>query len=246
MLTKKLNLSLILSVICYLNLILIPDVTASDTFAYGEVNSSGDVSIDSSTGKWVKMQRVYPLLKNTKLKTLEGVAFIQTKEGSRIDLSQNTELSMDSQLGKYEINLVSGTISFNITPAVSLNIITKDTNISVSHQIGGIYTLVAGPGATPVRNIQGIVSITEEGTYVRSIAGKIGIRPRGLQARILNSGDSFFSGEQGSMTSAASYATEQERILQGLIAGAFFTTGTTVLYDVFRTHDHEIGSPSGF
>ncbi len=244
MLDKKTNFSFIILFIIITSLFIVTEASASDTFAYGEISSSGDVTIESSTGKWIKMQQVYPLLKNTKLKTNEGVSFIYTKEGSKIDLSRNTEVSVESQIGNYKINLVTGTISFSISPSVSLAIITKDANISVPHQIGGNYSLVAGPGAPLIKNIQGIVILTKKGTYVRSISGEINVNAVGMQTIVLNSGESLHIGD--GVINAESFGIEEERVLQGLISGAFFITGTTVLYDVFRTHDHEIASPSGF
>ncbi|MCG2720964.1 MAG: hypothetical protein L6290_02955, partial [Thermodesulfovibrionales bacterium] len=165
----------------------------AEPLAFGEIKASGDVQIRTSTAKWNKLQEVYPLLKSTGLKTVEGIAAITTREGSRFDLSINTEAAIEASDGSYVLTLTQGTVSFSIAPSTSLTVITKDADISVSRQIGGYFSLVAGPGVPSLATIQGMVVSNSEGTLIRSMTGRIQVNVKGLQARVINTGESLFA-----------------------------------------------------
>jgi len=231
------------------NLIFTMQVAAQEPVAFGEIRSTGLVQIGSSTGKWIQMQDIYPLLRNTKLSTKEGVASISTREGSKIDFSRNTEAAIDALNGSYTINLTNGTISFNITPSTSLTIATRQVTISVIQQVGGYYSLVAGTGAPAFTNIQGMVFSSDKGILVRSISGRINVSISGLQPRMLNTGASLFASlegdrNKGGIGNESGEDGKYSKLFRGLIVGAFFTTGTITAFDSFRGGG--VASPSGF
>lgn len=229
------------------NLLSSQNCLAQESYAFGEIKSSGSVQIGSSTGKWVQIQDIYPLLKNTKIRTNDGIVFITTREGSRIDLSKDTEASIEAMNNNYPVNLVNGTISFNITPSSSLTIVTKNATISVATQVGGYYSLVAGPGAPDLTNIQGMVFSNAQGTYIKSINGRINISGSSLQARVLNTGESLFASADGG-DKPLGYNPANPKLstgaIQALITGAFFTGATITAIEAFRGDG--VHSPSGF
>ncbi len=237
-------LSLILA-----NLMSAVQVAAQEPVAFGEINPAGVVQMESSTEKWAEMQNMYPLLRNTKLRTKEGIAAITTKDGSKIDLSMNTEAAINALSGSYTINLANGTISFNITPSTSLTVITKEATISVIQQVGGYYSLVAGVGAPAFSNTQGVVFNSAKGTSIRSMNGRIKVVINGLQPRTLNTGESLFAslegnGNKGIIGNETGDPGNYSKLFRGLIIGTFFTTGTITAFDAFRGGG--IASPSGF
>lgn len=219
----------------------------AESLAFGEIKTSGDVQIRTSTAKWARLHEPYPLLKNTGLKTGEGIATLTTREGSRLDISGNTAADIEASDGTYILNLAQGTITFSITPSTSLTIITKDTEITVSRQISGYFALVAGPAAPSPANIQGMIVSSPEGTLVRSLSGRIQVKMQGTQAKVINTGESLFASAEGEKTTGmASLPGEGTSIAlkQTLITGAFLTTGTVVAIDAFRGDGFK--SRSGF
>jgi ferric-dicitrate binding protein FerR (iron transport regulator) len=219
--------------------------SSGEILAFGEIKAAGGVQMVSSTGKWVQVMEVYPLLKSTKLRTNEGVVFITTGNGSRVDLSKQTEAEIGARDGSYKINLEKGTLSFDLTPSTALTIITKDATISVARQTGDYYSLVAGVGATGLDNIQGMVFVKEGGTFVRSIQGKINVAEAGLQTKVLNTGESLLiAQEEDDDDMAAVYPQWTTGHTQGLVLGAFFTTATITAFEAFRGGG--VASPSGF
>jgi hypothetical protein len=219
----------------------------AEPVVFGEIKASGYVQIRTSTAQWNRLQEIYPLLKSNGLKTGEGIAAITTREGSRFDLSNNTEAAIEASDGSYVLTLTQGTVSFSITPSTSLSIITKDADISVSRQIGGLFSLVAGPGVPSLANIQGMVVNTSEGTLIRSMAGRMQVNIKGLQARVINSGESLFASAGGGKAAGMSPLSGEGTttvLRQALITGAFFTTGTVVAIDAFRGDGFK--SRSGF
>jgi hypothetical protein len=213
------------------------------SIAFGEVKSSGNVQVQSSTGKWIEMQPVYPLLQNTKLRTNEGIVFITTKEGSRIDISKDSEITIDSMNASYRINLLKGTITFNIVSSVSFAVITQEATLSVSQQFGGYYSLVAGPGAPNPVTIQGLVIRNDKGTFIRDISGKMNIA-HVSETLVLNTGGTFFAAAEGHNKAVGALPAGNDTLAQGLITGAFFTTGTITAFEAFRGTGRD--SPEGF
>jgi hypothetical protein len=245
--------SIILMVVAafiFINFIPTTQVTAQDPVAFGEIKAGGDVQIESSVGKWVKVHDIYPLLKNTKLRTDDGIVFITTKNGSRIDLSRNTEASIDATNESCTINLVKGTLTFNMTPSESFIVMTENAIVKVSHQDGSNYPLVAGVGAPAPSNIQGMVFNDEEGTFVKSDSGKINVLLRdGSQQKVLNNGQTLLAlkREKRERRRRAAGAVvpsddhDQYAIWkQGLIVGGFLATGAILTPDGFRGE----GTPS--
>lgn len=221
----------------FMNLIPAMQVSAEGPKAFGEIRSAGNVLIESSTGQWMEMREVYPLLKNTKLRTREGIVSITTSDGSKIDLSKDTEAAIDALNGGYTVNLTNGTLSFNITPSVSLTVITPHATVSA----------IPNPA-----NIQGIVICSGRGTEIRSISGKINVSYRGLvQPSVLNTGEGLFvsaAGEvnklMGAVVPAAGKAGGPKLLTKALLIGTLVTAGVVIALQAFREEEEGIASPS--
>ena len=212
-----------------MNIAFIPQVLAQEPLAYGEIKASGGVLIESSNGKWLKMQDVYPLLNETKLKTGDGVVFITMKDGSRIDLSKETEAALKAQKSAYTSNLAKGTLSFKVTPFSTLTIVTPHATISA----------IPNPS-----DIHGIVSCTDKGTEVRSITGKVSVSYNS-QKKLLYTGERLFAtpaGAEGTSTAATIAGAPLATTLGALVIAA----GCTIIaVEAFRDYDDEgIESPS--
>jgi ferric-dicitrate binding protein FerR (iron transport regulator) len=215
-----------------MNIAFIPQVLAQEPLAYGEIKASGGVLIESSNGKWLKMQDVYPLLNETKLKTGDGVVFITMKDGSRIDLSKETEAALKAQKSAYTSNLAKGTLSFKVTPFSTLTIVTPHATISA----------IPNPS-----DIHGIVSCTDKGTEVRSITGKINVSYNS-QKKLLYTGERLFAtpaGAEGTST-AATIAGVPLATLATTLGALVIAAGCTIIaVEAFRDYDDEgIESPS--
>ncbi|MEW6417106.1 MAG: hypothetical protein AB1480_03175 [Nitrospirota bacterium] len=219
----------------FTNFIPTTQVLAYEPLAFGEIKVSGEVMIESSTGSWMRLQDVYPLLKNTKLKTGDGVAIINTKNGSIINLSKNTEATIEPLNEGYTSNLEKGTLSFNIniTSNTSLTIITPHATVSA----------VPNPSS-----IKGIVLCSNKGTEVRSISGKINVSFHGLPPKALNTGEHLFvssetSWETATAATVPATGTEAGMGIHTIIAtGLVVSGGLFIAVEMFREED--VASPS--
>ncbi|OGW40713.1 MAG: hypothetical protein A2Y97_07660 [Nitrospirae bacterium RBG_13_39_12] len=252
---KKQRFGLPMLMVAFISVFFIPaaQVTAQEPMAFGEIKAGGNVQIESSIGKWVKMQDIYPLLKDTNLRTEDGVVFITTKDGSRIDLSESTEASIFSTNKNYTVDLANGTLTFNMTPSESFVIITEQATIKVDQQEAGNYPLMAGVGAQAPSNIQGVILNNEDGTFIKSDSGRISVVLReGSQKKVLNSGETLLAlergkrgkrGEAGAAGAGAGVPSSNDRyagLKQALIVGAFVAVGTHYTTEGWRGE----GSPS--
>jgi hypothetical protein len=210
---RFISLILIPSLI-FTNFIFSTHISAQEPIAFGEIKASGIVRIGSSTGQWVEMREVYPLLKNTKLRIGDGVVFIAMKDGSKINLSKGTEAVIDVLDGNYTINLTKGTLYFDIPPSATLTVITPHTIVSTAQN--------------PKNNHGTIISI-DKGTEVRNISGNVKVRFCGLQPRALVEGESLFVSTKGECrVIAAVEAGTDKKLGTTLIIGGFAATGIII------------------
>lgn len=224
-----------------------PGASAQDSVAFGEIKSAGGVEIGSSTGKWSRVPDIYPLFKTSKIRTSDGVVFITTKDGARIDLAQATEVSIEAAQGNYSVALEKGTVSFTATPSVTLTVTTREATVSVTRQISGDYSLVAGPGAPSFKNIQGMITTGSKGTLVSSIYGRFAVTGPALEARVLNTGESLFASAEGDGRTLAFTPAEtglSTAAIQAMITGAFITGATVTAIESYRGDG--VHSPAGF
>lgn len=236
----------ILVIILFNFFLLFPNhLKAGENLSFGEMRSSGKVYIESSTGKWQDIQPVYPLLKNTKLRTTDGVVLITIKDGSRIDISRDSELSIELSDSKYILNLLKGTITFNINSFTDFSILTPEANISVGKKVGGIYSLVAGPGAPNQTNIYGMVLRNDQGTFIRSFSGKLMIKHNARNV-LIDSGETFFAGLGGDTIPPGSSNISGSGSYLGptIVLGGFSAIVGGLSFEAFRGTGH--ASPHSF
>jgi FecR protein len=171
-------------------LVSIAGVSAQNVSVLGEIQSSGEVFIGSSNGKWSPAMSTYPLLQDSGIRTEDGRASIFFKDGSRVDFSQDTIASITGEAPNYSIHLAKGVIAFNVTTASSLSVSTPSANISVNSRDG----LVQKVGYEKPGRVLGVISATEKGTEVRNISGKILVSASATGSRQLVSGESVLVG----------------------------------------------------
>lgn len=156
------------------SLVNITGASAQTVAVHGEIQSTGKVFINSSTGQWSPAMPTYPLLHDTGIKTEDGIASILFKNGSRVDLSRNTVVSIASAQPGYIIELKEGVISFNITPSSSLSVSTASAGI-----------LARGGKEAVIGNINMRGTCVE----VKSFTGDIQITSSEAGPKLLNTGE---------------------------------------------------------
>lgn len=171
-------------------LISVPVASAQGITVLGEIKTTGSVFIGSSDGQWTASGSSYPLLQDTAIRTEDGSASIYFKDGSRADLSKETMAIVSGSSADYSINLGKGIIAFNISPSASLSVITASTSISVNNRKG----LVQKVSYEKQGRVLGVVSVTDKGTEVRSISGRIMVSTSASESKLISSGESIFIG----------------------------------------------------
>lgn len=177
-------------IIFIFSLVNIAGVSAQNVSVLGEIQASGKVFIGSSSGKWTPAMPTYPLLQDTGIRTEDGSASISFKDGSRVDFSRDTIASITGEAPNYSIHLAKGVIAFNITSASSLSIATPSASISLN----GRDSLVRKVGHEKPGRVLGVISVTEKGTEVRNISGKILVSASATGSRQLTNGESMLVG----------------------------------------------------
>lgn len=168
----------------------IPLASAQSIAVLGEIKTIGSVFVGSSDGQWIPSGSSYPLLQDTAIRTEDGSASIYFKDGSRVDLSKDTMAVISGSPADYSINLGKGIIAFNVSPTASLSVTTTSTSISVNSKKG----LVQKVSYEKLGRVLGVVSVTDKGTEVRSISGRILVSTSATESKLIASGESIFIG----------------------------------------------------
>lgn len=207
----------------------IAGVSAQNITVLGEIKSSGKVFIGSASGKWSPAMPTYPLLENTALRTEDGSVSISFKDGSRVDLSRNTIATVNGSSTDYTITLAQGVIAFNVGPTASLSITTPTAQVSVNSNSNPVQKV----SYEKANRVLGVITVSEKGTEVRNITGKILVNASAAGTKTLVSGESILVGQDsdakvfktqsvpgGAVTGGASGVTGQAIVLSLFSAGA--------------------------
>lgn len=241
------------SVISYIiltvfSLVTIGGVSAQNLGVFGEIKSTGKVFIGSSSGNWSPAMPAYPLLQDTGIRIEDGSASIFLKDGSRVDLSRDTIVSISGEAPNYTINLAKGVLVFSITPTSSLAVSTPSASILVNSKDG----IVQKVGHEKSSRILGVISSNEKGTEVRSISGRIVVASSTAGTKTLVTGESMLVGPE------SNYKAYKTQVVGGASVGgttggggALLAVGTAVgeglaLYGLNHTftHNDKPASPS--
>jgi|PlaIllAssembly_1097288.scaffolds.fasta_scaffold56667_2 hypothetical protein len=175
------------------SLVNIAGVSAQSVTVLGELQSTGRVFISSSPGKWVPALPNYPLLQGTGVKTeQDGSASVFFKDGSRVDITCDTIVTIAGEVPDYTIHLAEGVIGFNIKPMSSLSVSTASASILVNSKDSIGHNQKSFPAL-------GMISANEKGTEVRSISGRILVASSKAGTRTLTAGESILVGPDDSI-----------------------------------------------
>jgi hypothetical protein len=148
-------------IIVIFSVVNIASLSAQSVPVLGEIKSSGNVFISSSTGQWSPAMPTYPLLNDTGIKTEDGVASIFFKDGSKVDISKNSVVSVVSTPPGHTIKLTQGVISFNLTSSSSLAISALSADVLA---IGGkdpvFGNVIVRGNCVEVKSFTGVVQVT--------------------------------------------------------------------------------------
>lgn len=130
----------------------------------------------------------YPLLQDTSIKTEDGTASLFFKDGSRIDLGKGTTALIGGSDGSYSMGLSKGLLAFNMSALSSCTISTPSAGISMGQ---GMHLLQK---VSSVERVLGVVAVSEKGTEVRTISGKLYVTISRAETRLVSAGESIIVG----------------------------------------------------
>ena len=168
--------------------------SAQSVDVLGDIKGSGEVFIASANGSWLPVKNTYPLIENTNIKTGCGTASLYFKDSSRADIGKESLASVAGSASDFSITLSTGTISFNMTGTAKLSIVTPSATVSVTAKNNPVQKVdLSG------ERVIGAVAVTEKGTEVRSISGRIMVGVPAGESRVVPTGESIFIGTDSSV-----------------------------------------------
>lgn len=200
----------------------------------GTVTGKGDVKVETSFNNLVEIDRPFPCYNGLHLKTGDGSAAINLKNGIRLDVGKTTELIMAGEKD-YSVNLLLGGLSFSVPEGVNLTISTPSASISTS-PISGIKRVSSDSAM-----IKGIVIFDGKGTNVVSLSGVFTVREiNGTTTQIVSTGKAIYLGNDkadirtvvlpsGLVGGGSALAAALPGIIgSAVVLGTYFTVNSTV------------------
>lgn len=170
-------------------------VSAENITAFGELNAKGEVFIGSDDETWMPSGSSYPLLQNTVVKTENGFASLFLNDSSRVDISKETVIAINSSKADHTVKLSKGIVAFNIAPSSTLSVITPSSSVSVRKSGDVVHKVsVSNDG-----RVLGVITVSEKGTDVKSIAGTITVSTEASVIKNISTGESMFVGTDQAM-----------------------------------------------
>ncbi|MBI4847217.1 MAG: FecR domain-containing protein [Nitrospirae bacterium] len=142
---------------------------------FGNVRVGGNVFVKSAKGDWILFKDDFPLLAATDIKTEKGVVSIQFVDGSLVDVSKETVISIQGLPHDYAIQVQKGSFAFNIEPSASLTVVTPSAKLS----IGGKKFVVQQLAFGELKRYMGVVSADGLVTEIKSVSGRIPVTIKG-------------------------------------------------------------------
>jgi len=238
----------------------ISGVSAQSVDVLGNIMSSGKVFIASADGSWLPAHSTYPILENTGIKTADGTASLYFRDGSRAEIAQNSLASVTGSTSNFSAALSTGVIAFNMTGTARLSVVTPEATVSVNAKNNPVQKVNLSR-----ERVLGAIGVTEKGTEVRSISGRIMVSVTAGESRMVSTGESIFVGTDSSIrvyktqavangddsrkkAAAAYWLSGDKAIEYGILGGVAVTTGTAFALGGHWNGNGEghLASPSGF
>jgi len=163
------------------SLVMIPSAAAENVRVLGQITMEGDVFIRSSNNVWERpINRSYPLIQGSALKTAKGKAALMFKDGSRAIISPETQAMIDGSPHDYVVTIDKGTLFFNIGSSALLTVNTPSSSVYVNrkdnivHKVGlrensSIGKVIVTDKGVEVYNIQGVISASYGNSAAKSV-----------------------------------------------------------------------------
>ncbi len=123
----------------------------------GQVRGIGTSRMKTFSGKWIAVSdKTYPLASGSVLRTVRGKMTITTRNGTRIEVGEHSEVSIGSAAGGYSIMLQQGSIAYDVPQSAQLQVNTANSKMTADPLSKGFV----GQGKK---------------TYIRSAAGSLAV-----------------------------------------------------------------------
>ena len=190
--TRVISMLIIIFFMVTNSLVMIPSAAAENIKVLGQITMEGDVFIRSSNNVWERpINRSYPLIQGSALKTAKGKAALMFKDGSRAIISPETQVMIDGSSHDYMITIDKGTLFFNIGASALLTVKAASSSIYVNRKDNIVHKVGLRENSS-----RGKVIVTDKGVEVYNIQGVISASYGNSAAKSVLAGEKFlFSNE---------------------------------------------------
>jgi ferric-dicitrate binding protein FerR (iron transport regulator) len=137
----------------------------------GQVAVTGEGRILLDSGKWSKIDKVYPVTDNSRFKTKKGRMSFVFKDSTRLEVGDSSEVVIKGKVGSYVVEVVAGKVIFSVPEGTVMIIKTPD----LVGEIKSSKKMIQKVSATENTTIVGVLYDGKR-TKVVTFSGQINIK----------------------------------------------------------------------
>lgn len=156
----------------------------------GDVIGEGRADMKAAFNNWIPVTgKTYPIVSQTQLKTGDGKMSIMLRDGVRMEIAKNSDLTISGSKGNYTVSLDNGSIGFSVPQGIDFSVVTRTSTVQVPSAAAFIKKVSL---ETP-ENVRGIVIYDGKGTKVISVSGTLMVKNAlGERSQMVTAGKAFY------------------------------------------------------
>ncbi len=134
----------------------------------GEVAGAGKAEVLIFGDDWSRVERSYPVFAKSRYRTSDGTLSFLLKDGTRLDVGNNSEVIVEGAEGEYSVLLLDGEVAFNVPEDSTLRVRSSGTTV-------GAGTVIAKNGVITPGGVAGAVKYDGVNTTASAVKGALSV-----------------------------------------------------------------------
>jgi hypothetical protein len=155
----------------------------------GDVVGKGSTEMKTAFDKWISVSdKAYPLIDGAHLRSGDGMMSSIFRDGARMEVGKNAEITVSGSRGNYTIDLGKGKIAFSLPQGIFFSVTTPTATIQTQVQPNMIQRV-----STSQDYVRGSVGYDGKGTTVTAVSGTLMVKDaKGTAAHTVTAGNSIY------------------------------------------------------
>jgi len=156
----------------------------------GDIVGKGTTEMQTAFNKWISVSdKAYPLMDGSHLRSGDGTMSSIFRDGARMEVGKNSEITVTGARGNYAVGLSKGKIAFSLPQGISFSVTTPTSAVQTRVQPNMIQMV----STTSQDYVRGSVGYDGKGTTITAVSGTLLVKDaKGVAAYTVTAGNSIY------------------------------------------------------